>query len=55
MCLDFLNSLTNKLMKVNGMVKLKPNSSGTIAPKTIPKIVESCQVTHKPKPEPNKW
>jgi len=36
------------------MVKLKPSSSGTMEPKTIPNKVDSCQEIHKVIPEPNR-
>ena len=42
--LNFLKSLINKARKVKEIVKLNPNSSGTTDPRTIPKIVEICQI-----------
>ena len=48
--LNFLKSLINKARKVNEIVKLKPNSSGTTDPRTIPKIVEICQISPTSKP-----
>ena len=35
--LNFLKSLINKAKNVKEIVKLKPNSSGTTDPRTIPK------------------
>ena len=52
--LNFLKSLINKAKKVKEIVKLKPNSSGTTDPKTIPKIVDICQIVQQVKPAPNK-
>ena len=53
--LDFLKSLINKARKVKEIVKLNPNSSGTTDPRTIPKIVEICQIVQQVNPAPNKW
>ena len=53
--LNFLKSLINKAKNVKEIVKLKPNYSGTTDPKTIPKIVEICQIVQQVKPAPNKW
>ena len=52
--LNFLKSLINKARKVNEIVKLNPNSSGTTDPRTIPKIVEICQIIQQVNPAPNK-
>ena len=52
--LSFLKSLINKAKKVNEIVKLKPSSSGTTEPNTMPKIVDICQITQHVKPAPNK-
>ena len=52
--LNFLKSLINKAKKVKEIVKLKPNSSGTTDPKTIPKIVDICHIVQHVKPAPNK-
>ena len=52
--LNFLKSLINKAKNVKEIVKLKPNSSGTTEPKTIPKIVDICQITQQVNPAPNK-
>ena len=52
--LNFLKSLINKAKNVKEIVKLKPNSSGTTEPKTIPKIVDICQIVQQVKPAPNK-
>ena len=52
--LNFLKSLINKARKVKEIVKLKPNSSGITEPKTIPKIVDICQIVQQVKPEPSK-
>ena len=52
--LNFLKSLINKAKKVKEIVKLKPNSSGTTDPKTMPKIVDTCQIIQHVKPAPNK-
>ena len=53
--LNFLKSLINKARKVKEIVKLNPNSSGTTDPRTIPKIVDICQIVQQVKPAPNKW
>ena len=53
--LNFLKSLINKARKVKEIVKLNPNSSGTTDPRTIPKIVEICQIVQQVNPAPNKW
>ena len=52
--LNFLKSLINKARKVKEIVKLNPNSSGTTDPRTIPKIVEICQIVQQVNPAPNK-
>ena len=52
--LNFLKSLINKAKNVKEIVKLKPNSSDTTEPKTIPKIVDICQIVQQVKPLPNK-
>ena len=39
---------------IKEIVKVKPNSSGTTEPKTIPKIVDICQIVQHVKPAPNK-
>ena len=52
--LNFLKSLINKAKNVNEIVKLNPNSSGTTEPKTIPRIVDICQIVQQVKPAPNK-
>ena len=52
--LNFLKSFMSKAKNVKEIVKLKPNSSGTTEPKTIPKIVEICQIVQQVKPEPSK-
>ena len=52
--LNFLKSLINKAKNVNEIVKLNPNSSGTTDPKTIPRIVDICQIVQQVKPAPNK-
>ena len=53
--LNFLKSLINRAKNVNEIVKLNPNSSGTTEPKTIPRIVDICQIVQQVKPAPNKW
>ena len=52
--LNFLKSLINKARKVKEIVKLNPNSSGTTDPRTIPKIVEICQIVQQVNPAPNR-
>ena len=52
--LNFLKSLISKAKNVKEIVKLKPNSSGTTEPKTIPKTVDICQIIQQVKPAPNK-
>ena len=48
--LNFLKSLINRAKNVNEIVKLNPNSSGTTEPKTIPRIVDTCQIVQQVKP-----
>ena len=52
--LNFLKSPINKARNVKEIVKLKPNSSGTTEPKTMPKIVDICQIVQQVRPEPSK-
>ena len=52
--LYFLKSLINNAKNVNEIVKLNPNSSGTTEPKTIPKMVDICQIVQQVKPAPNR-
>ena len=51
---NFLKSLINKAINVKEIVKLNPSSSGTMEPKTMPKIVDICQIAQQVKPEPSK-
>ena len=53
--LNFLKSLINKAKKVKEIVKLKPSSSGTTDHKTMPKIVDICQIVQQVNPAHNKW
>ena len=53
--LNFRKSLISKAKKVKEIVKLKPSSSGTTDPKTMPKIVDICQIVQQVNPAPNKW
>ncbi len=51
----FLISTIIKEIKVKGTANAKFNSFGMTSPKTIPAIVESCQINHNVNPDPNKW
>ena len=53
--LNFLKSLINKATNVKEIVKLRPNSSGTTDPTTLPQIVHICPIVQQVKPAPNKW
>ena len=53
--LNFLKSLISRARNVKEIVKLKPSSSGTTEPRTIPKIVDICQIVQHVNPEPSKW
>ena len=49
-----LNNLRIQAKKVNGIVNVKPSSSGTIEPKSIPIIVVNCQINHNVNPDPTR-